>query len=96
MSYMLYGKPGTASMCVHWMLIELGVAFEFRTLDFAKNEQKDPAYLKINPSGQVPALVHDGRVITESTVRDIQTPNDDAPRPVRPRSAIPAAISGPG
>lgn len=66
MSYTLYGKPGTASMCVHWMLIELGVPFEFRTLDFAKNEQKDPAYLEINPSGQVPALVIDGVAYSEA------------------------------
>jgi len=66
MSYTLYGRPGTASMCVHWMLIELGVPFEFRTLDFAKNEQKDPAYLEINPSGQVPALVIDGVAYSEA------------------------------
>jgi glutathione S-transferase len=26
-SYTLYGSPGTASMCVHWMLLELGVPF---------------------------------------------------------------------
>ena len=60
MSYTLYGAPGTASMCVHWMLIELGVPFEFATLDFEKNEQKDPAYMKISPGGHVPALVIDG------------------------------------
>lgn len=66
MTYKLYGAPGTASMCVHWMLIELGVPFEFRALDFAKNEQKDPAYLKINPGGHVPALVIDGKAHAEA------------------------------
>lgn len=66
MSYTLYGAPGTASMCVHWMLIELGVPFEFVTLDFEKNAQKDPAYLKINPSGHVPALVIDGAAYSET------------------------------
>jgi glutathione S-transferase len=60
MTYTLYGAPGTASLCVHWMLIELGVPFEFVALDFEKNAQKDPAYLKINPSGLVPALIVDG------------------------------------
>lgn len=30
--------------------------------------QHDPAYLKLNPNGVVPTLVHDGKVIIESTV----------------------------
>ena len=60
MSYKLYGSPGTASMCVHWMLIELGMPFEFVSLDFEKGDQKAPGYLKINPTGHVPALVIDG------------------------------------
>lgn len=66
MTYTLYGAPGTASMCVHWMLIELGVSFEFVTLDFEKKAQKDPSYLRINPSGQVPALIVDGKAHTEA------------------------------
>ena len=66
MTYTLYGSPGTASMCVHWMLIELGVPFEFKAIDFAKGEQKDPAYLKINPGGHVPALVIDGKAYAET------------------------------
>jgi glutathione S-transferase len=66
MTYTLYGAPGTASLCVHWMLIELGVPFEFVTLDFEKKAQKDPAYLKINPSGHVPALIIDGTARAEA------------------------------
>ena len=66
MSYTLYGSPGTASMCVHWMLVELGVPFEFISLDFSKNATKDPAYLKINPGGHVPALVIDGQAYAET------------------------------
>jgi len=31
-------------------------------------DQYDPAYLKLNPNGVVPTLVHDGKVVTESTV----------------------------
>jgi glutathione S-transferase len=31
-------------------------------------EQHEPEFVRINPNGQVPVLVHDGRVITESTV----------------------------
>ncbi len=66
MTYTLYGAPGTASMCVHWMLIELGAAFDFVALDFEKQEQKSTAYLKINPSGHVPALVIDGTAYSEA------------------------------
>jgi len=47
---------------------EKGVPFESHLVNLHQFEQHEPAYLKINPNGQVPALVHDGRVITESTV----------------------------
>jgi glutathione S-transferase len=54
------GKPLLA-------LMEKGVPFHYHYIDLAKREQHSPAFLKINPHGTVPALVHDGRVITEST-----------------------------
>ena len=66
MSVVLYGSPSTASLVVHWLLIELGVAHELRMLDFDRNEQKSPEYLAINPQGRVPALLVDGQVLTES------------------------------
>jgi glutathione S-transferase len=65
-AYTLYGSPGTASMCVHWMLIEMGVPFDFVSLDFEKSDQKKPGYLKINPTGHVPALVIDGTAYGEA------------------------------
>ena len=66
MTYTLYYSPGTASMAVHWALIELGVPFEAIGLDFDAAEQRDPAYLQLNPSGRVPTLVIDGRPYSES------------------------------
>lgn len=69
MSYTLYLTPSTASMAVHWMLIELGVPFEVVSLDFARNEHKTPEYLKLNPLGRVPTLVIDGTPYTESTAQ---------------------------
>lgn len=58
--YTLYYSPGTASLAVHWMLIELGERFELIEVDFATQAQRSPEYLKINPSGHVPALIVDG------------------------------------
>lgn len=64
--YKLYYAPGAASMAVHVTLREIGAAFDLQKIDFAKGEQKKPAYLAINPAGVVPALVIDGKVQTES------------------------------
>src|SRR5690606_41868725 len=62
----LYYSPGAASMLVHWLLLELGIAHELRALDFATREHKRPAYRALNPSGVVPTLVLDGRPMTEA------------------------------
>jgi glutathione S-transferase len=37
-------------------------------VDLFKSEQYDPAYLKLNPKGVVPTLVHDGKPVIESTL----------------------------
>ncbi|MBO6577741.1 MAG: glutathione S-transferase family protein [Thalassospira sp.] len=60
MNYHLFYAPGAASMAVHWMLIELDVPFEAFLVDIDRGEQRDPQYLKLNPSGRVPTLVIDG------------------------------------
>ncbi|CAN5303322.1 glutathione S-transferase family protein [soil metagenome] len=65
--YILYGSPGTASLCVHWLLIDLGASFEFRSLDFESAAQKDADYLRLNPQGRVPTLIFDGAAYTECT-----------------------------
>lgn len=66
MSVVLYGSQSTASLVVHWLLVELNVAHELVMLDFDKDEQKAPDYLKLNPQGRVPTLLIDGQVLTES------------------------------
>jgi glutathione S-transferase len=62
----LYYSRSTASLVVHWLLIELGVPHELHELDFDRRDQKSAAYLKLNPAGVVPTLVMDGQVITEA------------------------------
>ena len=60
-----YFAPGTSSMAPHIALHEIGVPFEARPLSFETNEQREPPYRAINPEGKVPALVIDGRPLTE-------------------------------
>ena len=48
-------------------LKEKGVDFEYHYINLLEFEQHAPEYLKINPSGTVPTLIHDGVIFTEST-----------------------------
>lgn len=60
--------PGANSLKPMLALHEKGLPFQHRFLDPSKFEHHEPWFKKINPRGQVPALDHDGRIITESTV----------------------------
>ncbi len=63
-----HGGPGANSLKPLLILAEKEIDYVDRYINFGKFEQHDPAFVKINPRGQVPALIHDGRIITESTV----------------------------
>jgi glutathione S-transferase len=64
--YTLYWSPGAASLCVHWMLIELGEPHELKKLDLDAGDHRKPEYLALNPSGLVPTLVVDDVPLSES------------------------------
>jgi glutathione S-transferase len=53
---------------VRFTLAEKGQDYESRHLNLRAGEQKEPAYLELNPNGYVPTLVHDDFVLCESTV----------------------------
>ena len=61
----LYFAPGSSSMAVHIALHEIGVAFDGRPMSFKNNDMHSPGYLALNPEGEVPTLVIDGRPLTE-------------------------------
>ena len=61
----LYFAPGSSSMAVHIALHEIGAPFEGKPMSFKKNDMSSPEYLALNPEGQVPTLVIDGRPLTE-------------------------------
>lgn len=62
----LYYSPGSASLVVHWLLIELNLPHTLHAVDLSKAEQKDAEYLKLNPAGVVPTLMIDAKPITEA------------------------------
>jgi glutathione S-transferase len=62
----LYGGPRTRTPIVEWYLQELNIPYQYISLDIAAKEHKQPAYLKINPMGKVPAIVDDNFTLWES------------------------------
>ncbi|MDQ0590532.1 glutathione S-transferase family protein [Variovorax paradoxus] len=56
----LYFDPQSRSQVAKWMLDEAGVEYEIVPTLIREKAHKKPDYLKINPSGKLPALV-DGR-----------------------------------
>jgi glutathione S-transferase len=56
------------SFKVRAALAEKGLAWTGRRVELLRFEQLRPEYLRLNPSGVVPTLVHDGRVFLESSV----------------------------
>jgi glutathione S-transferase len=61
----LYHSPQSRSVGALILLEELGADYELRAIDLGKGEQRQAAYLAVNPMGKVPAIVHDGAVVTE-------------------------------
>lgn len=49
-------------------LEEKGTSYTPHYVNLLRFEQHDPAFLERNPLGQVPVLIHDGRVITETSL----------------------------
>lgn len=63
-----HGLASTCSKKVRLCLAEKGLEWESHLLSLQKFEQHDPEYLKLNPKGVVPTLVHDGVPVCESTI----------------------------
>lgn len=65
----LYHAPlSTCSQKVRIVLAEKGVEWSGHELNLAAGDQNQPAFLKLNPNGVVPVIVHDGRTIIESSL----------------------------
>jgi glutathione S-transferase len=78
----------TCSQKVRLVLAEKTLAFDSHEVNLIAGGQHDPAYVKLNPNHVVPTLVHDGRVLVESSL--IIAYLDDAfpEPPLRPADAL--------
>jgi glutathione S-transferase len=66
MFVLYHGWRSSASRRVRLCLEEKGLTYESHVVDMAKMEHHSPEFLKINPLGVIPALIHDGRPLYES------------------------------
>lgn len=86
--FTLYTNPQSRGRIVRWMLEELGAAYETHPLAFGA-EMHGKTYRAINPMAKVPALVHEGTVITEvaaiiAYLADLYPETGLAPAPGKP------------
>jgi glutathione S-transferase len=89
----LHYAPSTASLVVHWLLLELDLPHVLRPVDLDAGEQKSPAYLALNPAGVVPTLILDGAPICEAAaivmhLADLHPDARLAPAPGTPARAV--------
>lgn len=67
MTYILYGDKGSGAFSAEAVLAETGAPYEFKIISLDRNEQREPKFLAINPSGKMPALrLPEGEIVTES------------------------------
>lgn len=59
-----YTNPQSRGQIIRWMLEETGADYRTEVMDYASTMKAEP-YLSINPMGKVPAIVHNGHVVTE-------------------------------
>lgn len=65
MTTQLYYAPGACSFVPHVLMEASGAPFEPVWVKIHKGEQREPAYLALNPRGQVPVLVDGDAVVTQ-------------------------------
>jgi len=69
-------------------LKEKGLAYKSCFIRLDKFEHHDPAYLALNPNGVVPTLVHDGKVIIESSVINEYVDEVFPEKPLKPADPV--------
>lgn len=78
----------SASRRVRFVLEEKELAYQGIIVNLLAFEQHSPEYLKLNPNGFVPTLVHDGWAVIESSVICEYLDEVFPAHPLRPATAI--------
>ncbi len=60
-----YHNPKSRAQIVHWMLEELGEPYQLIAMNYG-DALHTPEFLAINPMAKLPAIVHNGHVVTET------------------------------
>jgi len=71
----LFHSPNSRSGGALTLLEELGIPYKLHVLNMHVSEQRDPAYLAINPMGKVPAIKHGDVLVTEQVAIFIYLPD---------------------
>jgi glutathione S-transferase len=61
----LFHCPNSRSSGALTLLEELGAQYELRVMNMQAGEQRQPAFLAVNPMGKVPAILHGDVLVTE-------------------------------
>lgn len=64
-SITFFHSPHSRSSCAFVLLEELGAPYDMRVLNMKAGEQRQPAFLAVNPLGKVPAILDGDTVVTE-------------------------------
>jgi len=93
---MLHLHHGTTSVCsikVRLALAEKGLDWTGEVLNLQRGDQHRPEYARLNPNQVVPTLVHDGRVVIESTLIAEYLDEAFPHPPLMPADPYPRAIA---
>jgi glutathione S-transferase len=82
-----HGATAVCAAKVRVTLAEKDIPYHSRPINLHTGEQFNPEYMKLNPNAAVPTIVHDGKVLTESTVINEYLDDVFPHQPLRPSDA---------
>lgn len=85
---LLNSPVSTCSQKVRMALAEKGLPWTDRVISFEQGEHLSDWYLKLNPNGVVPTLLHDGSVIRDSSVINEYLEDVFPDKPLRPEGPL--------